>query len=461
MNFIKDLNDYIVKFGLSIIIFIIVVSGCTEKKNNSSKTTARPNIVLILSDDQAWNDYGFMGNHLVQTPNLDRLASESVVFTRGYVPTPVCRPSLMTLATGLYPHQHKIVGNDPFSSTARKPQFPREDLLVNVDNIPTLPHLLAQQGYLSHQSGKWWEGDYKRGGFTHGMTEGTRHGDVGLTIGREGLEPVYNFVEHAIKVDKPFFLWYAPFMPHRPHNPPKRLLDKYMDKDLTPSIAKYYAMVEWFDETCGQLIDFLDNKNLRENTLIYYVCDNDWIQKPDEEGFDFGSKQSPMDGGVRTPILISWPSKIKPVKRVDIVSTIDFFPTMLSVAGIEPPSDLPGLNIWNELITEKPIDRKMIFGEAYGHDIIDKDNPEASLANLWCIDNNWKLILCYDGKIEGWGKFTHEEMRKEPVRLYDILKDPHEKSNLATQHPEVVARLSKEIENWYPLRERKIFKKNN
>ena len=442
-------------------IIFVAVCGCTVSNTDEKTKTVRPNIVLILSDDQAWTDYGFMGHEVVKTPNLDRLATESVVFTRGYVPTPVCRPSLMTLATGLYPHQHKITGNDPFSSVENKPEFPREDLLVNIDSIPTLPRLLAQQGYLSHQSGKWWEGNYQRGGFTHGMTQGTRHGDKGLTIGREILDPIYDFVAYALSVEKPFFLWYAPFMPHRPHNPPQRLLDKYGDKDLTPSIARYYAMVEWFDETCGQLIDFLDKQGLRENTLIYYVCDNGWIQQPNGDGFDFGSKQSAMDGGVRTPIMFSWPGKLNPAKREDIVSSIDFFPTMLSIAGIEPPAKLPGLNLWNEISTGKPINRQIIFGEAYGHDIIDKDQPEASLANLWCIENNWKLILCYDGKIEGWGKFTHEETRKEPIRLYDILVDPYEKINLAKQHPEVVARLTRAIENWYPLKERKLFVKNN
>ncbi len=443
-----------------IIIFIIAAYACTGNKTDENTTSERPNIVLILSDDQAWTDYGFMGHDVVQTPNLDRLATQSVVFKRGYVPTPVCRPSLMTLVTGLYPHQHKITGNDPFSSVESKPYFPRDELLVNIDSIPTLPRLLAAQGYLSHQSGKWWEGNFRRGGFTHGMTQGTRHGDKGLTIGREGLDSIYNFVEYALSEDKPFFLWYAPFLPHRPHNPPQRLLDKYIDKNLTPSIARYYAMVEWFDETCGQLIDLLDNKGLRENTIIYYVCDNGWIQDPEGDGFDFGSKLSAMDGGVRTPIMISWPGKLKPAIREDVVSSIDFFPTMLSMAGIEPPENLPGLNLWDELTTGKPIERKIIFGEAYGHDIINKDNPETALANLWCIENNWKLILAYDGKIEGYGKFTHEEMRKEPIRLYDIIKDPYEKINLAEQHPEVVVHLTKEIENWYPLKERKLFVNN-
>jgi hypothetical protein len=90
---------------------------------------------------------------------------------------------------------------------------------------------------------------------THGMT----NGDEGLKIGREGLKPIFDFIADA--GDKPFFVWYAPFLPHTPHNPPKRLLDKYTEKTESKFIARYWAMCEWFDETCGQLLDHLDEKN--------------------------------------------------------------------------------------------------------------------------------------------------------------------------------------------------------
>ena len=97
---------------------------------------------------------------------------------------------------------------------------------MNIDTIPSLPQILTEQGYLSFQSGKWWEGDYKRGGFTHGMTQGERHGDKGLTIGREGMEEIYDFITLSKTQGKPFFVWYAPFLPHSPHNPPDSLFQK-------------------------------------------------------------------------------------------------------------------------------------------------------------------------------------------------------------------------------------------
>lgn len=188
----------------------------------------RPNIVLLLSDDQAWTDYGFMGHEAIKTPHLDRLASRSAVFKRGYVPIALCRPSLMTLATGLYPHQHHVTGNDPSPLLAEKnsPQSHqlRADLIANIDKHPVLPKLLAQQGYLSYQTGKWWEGDPQRAGFTAGMTRGFpkpggRHGDDGLKIGREACSLSTNTSTRLSKKNNPSSSGMPPSCPTLPTTP--------------------------------------------------------------------------------------------------------------------------------------------------------------------------------------------------------------------------------------------------
>ena len=117
-----------------------------------------------------------MGHETIQTPRLDRLARESYTFTRGYVPTSLCRPSLMTMITGLYPRQHLVTGNDPgvpdgqprsFKGTPEYQKL-RNQLISNVDRVPTLARILKKEGYVSFQCGKWWEGNFARGGFTHG-----------------------------------------------------------------------------------------------------------------------------------------------------------------------------------------------------------------------------------------------------------------------------------------------------
>ncbi|MEL7267719.1 MAG: sulfatase-like hydrolase/transferase, partial [Planctomycetota bacterium] len=298
---------------------ILLAAICIALGSSLVGVAAPPNVVMILSDDQAWNDYGFMGHETIETPHLDRLASESLTFRRGYVPTSLCRPSLATIITGLYPHQHGVVGNDPprpvieGQPKRRIPSFDpryvpiRRQFLKHVDAMTTLPDLLSPLGYRSMQTGKWWEGKYDRGGFTDGMTignraKGGRHGDAGLVIGRKGFSVVDEFLDSARKENTPFFLWYAPFLPHTPHTPPKRLLDKYSKRTDSLPMAKYYAMVEWFDETCGDLMKRIDERGMRDNTIVIYVTDNGWINRKDSSRYAPRSKRSPNEGGLRTPI---------------------------------------------------------------------------------------------------------------------------------------------------------------
>ncbi|TWU28628.1 sulfatase family protein [Bythopirellula polymerisocia] len=424
---------------------------------------APPNIVLILSDDQSWTDYGFMGHEAIESPNLDKLARESVTFRRGYVPTALCRPSLMTLVTGLYAHQHGITGNDPAPTAANRAHAERtgtdarEMLIANIDKHPTVPQMLAEKGYLSFQCGKWWEGSYGRGGFTHGMTRGFperggRHGDAGLKIGREGMQPVYDFIETATAAGKPFFLWYAPFLPHEPHDPPERILAKYRKEGRPKSIAAYYAMCDWFDETCGELLDQLDEMGIADNTLVIYVTDNGWIPNPDSGGFAERSKLSPYEGGTRTPIMFRWPDKLKPDERHELCSSIDIVPTILAAVEAEIPHNLPGLNLLPSLQEGTPIKRNVIFGESFAHDIADIENPQASLLYRWVIRGYDKLLLTYDGQP---GKLKFPPQSGEP-QLFDLQADPKETVNLASQKPELVKELRGLLTEWYPVTDRKV-----
>ncbi len=433
-----------------------------------------PNIVFIISDDHAWNDYGFMGHKQIETPHLDKFAARSALFARGYVPTALCRPALATFATGLYAHQHKISGNDPTwlpemtgpaakaAKAAKQAGEPaaykalREKLIAQLDRVPKVAQLLGSAGYLSHQSGKWWEGGYARGGFTHGMTRGFplpggRHGDDGLKIGREGMAPIFDFIDHATAEKKPFFVWYAPFMPHTPHTPPDRLFQKYKAKGIASDhVARYYAMVEWFDETCGQLLDRLEAKGLTRNTLVVYVADNGWIQQPNGPGFAPRSKQTANEGGIRQPILFSWPGTIRPGNRGEqLCSSIDILPTALAAAGVAAPANLPGLNLLPLLKDGRPTPRDTVFGETFAHDVADIDRPAESLVHRWVIEGKWKLLLTYDGIVSPRYASANPRDEKRP-QLFDLLADPTEDRNLAAQNPEVVARLAAKVAGWWP-----------
>lgn len=434
------------------VLLAILLTALVGLSANAAK---KPNIVLILSDDHTFTDYGFMGHDVIQTPSLDKLASQSTLFRRGYVPTALCRPALMTLATGTYAHRNLITGNDPATTDANqahvndKKKPAKAQLIDNIDRFQTIPQALAKQGYLSHQSGKWWEGSYQRGGFTHGMTrgypqQGGRHGDDGLTIGRDSMAPVFDFMDQAIEEDKPFFIWYAPLLPHTPHNPPKRLLDQYTAKGRHLSVAKYFAMVHWFDETCGQLLQRIDDTGIAENTLVIYVTDNGWIQR-EGGGYAPRSKRSPNEGGTRTPIMYRWPGKIAPADRAELATSLDIYPTILAAAGADIPEDRPGLNLMPHLTTGKTIERNTIFGESFAHDIADIHNPEASLLYRWVIQGDLKLLLTYDGSTAG---MRYPPKGFEP-QLYDLAKDPHEKHNLAKDHRGKVKELTAQLNGWY------------
>jgi arylsulfatase A-like enzyme len=457
------LNVWASRGVLAVAASAACVTLATVSGSADAHDATRPNIVFILSDDQAWTDYGFMGHPHIRTPHLDALADKAAVFPRGYVPTALCRPSLATLITGRYAHQHGITGNDPSHDLAAPNSDAYQDLratlIARIDRQPTVPQLLAARGYLSHQSGKWWEGHFSRGGFTHGMTRGFperggRHGDDGLTIGRQGMEPVFSFIDHAIAEQKPFFLWYAPFMPHTPHTPPARLLEKYAAVVESPFVAKYYAMCEWFDETVGQLVERIEARGLAENTLFVYICDNGWIQRLDGPDYALGSKQSANEGGTRQPILFRWDGVVTPRRYDELVSSIDIVPTMLAAAGAEIPADLPGKNLLPLIRDGQPLERDTIFGEGFAHDIADLDDPEASLLYRWAIRGRWKLLLTYDGKVGRYAS-SHPRTERRP-QLFDLTADPAEEHNVAAEHPEIVADLAARIADWWPVRTRAV-----
>jgi len=445
----------------------------------------KPNIVFIISDDHAWMDYGYMGHKQIETPNLDKLAARSALFSRGYVPTALCRPALATFANGLYAHRSGITGNDPSplpasaapaeakatgkakaKAAGESPEYAalRAKLIGKFYEQPSIAKLLGEQGYLSHQSGKWWEGDPKRAGFTHAMTRGFpqpggRHGDDGLKIGREGMAPVFDFIDHAVAEKKPFFVWYAPFMPHTPHTPPDRLFQKYKAKGIASDhVARYFAMVEWFDETCGQLLDKLDAKGLTKDTLVVYVADNGWIQQPDGTGYAPRSKQSANEGGTRQPIQFSWPGVIQPGNRGEqLCSSVDIVPTALAAAGATIPKNLSGLNLLPMLKSGQPTSRKEVFGETFSHDVANIDRPEDTLLYRWIVEGKWKLLLTYDGRLDRYAS-SHPRTEKRP-QLFNLLADPHEDTNLAANNPEVVARLAARLQDWWPVTQRQVLTK--
>ncbi len=447
------------------ILIILAALLFTPPAGLQAASPTRPNVVFIISDDQGAGDYSFMGHPQIQTPHLDRLAAQSLTFPRGFVPTSVCCPSLASIVTGLYPHQHKVTANDPPLASGANSKGGRgssAELTAQwnamLDNVPTLPRLLAGAGYLSFQTGKWWHGDFSRGGFTHGMSQGTRHGDAGLTIGRESMKPIYDFIADSRRQEKPFFVWYAPMMPHTPHTPPDRLFQKYSAKTDSPHVARYWAMCEWFDETCGELLDYLEREKLAENTIVIYVTDNGWLQSPSAAKFAPKNKTTPFDAGHRTPLLVRWPGHIAPAKSTSLASSVDIVPTVLAALQLPAPEGLKGINLLDPHAVEA---RKHVFGEDFTIRSQTLDDPASNVLWRWVTDGRWRLILPRTFEAEAALKtipsdkyllpYLKQSLEVAQPMLFALDVDPSEQNNVAGKHPEIVSGLRSKLDaHWTP-----------
>lgn len=428
-----------------------------------ARSEKQPNVVLIISDDQTYSDFGFMGNADVLTPNLDRLASQSARYVNGYVPSSVCRPSLVSILTGLYPHQHGIYFNHPppgFGALTRSPDIGkaefdafREEAATLIRTVPTLPLRLAASGYRCFQTGKYWEGHWKNAGFTEGMTtaepspgakNGNKtlangdvvahgNGDHGLTIGRETMQPIYDFIDDCNET--PFMVWYAPFLPHTPHDSPQKYFDLYQDRASIPKHrVPYYAAVSQFDDTVGSLLNFVDERGLTSDTIFVFVVDNGWEADPAryrsasrEWDHMKRSKRAPFDFGLRTPILIHWPGRTKAATYQAPVSSIDLLPTLLAATRIATASEKwPGQNLWPSATGSGLLDSdRAVFGEIYPGDATSLGHPEKDVAHRWVRKGNLKLITTHkQGAAQSWGNYLDGDA------VFDVVADPTESRNL-------------------------------
>lgn len=430
------------------LIFFGALVGCACTPEPSHETN--PNIILILGDDHGYPYFGFMGDEHVRTPHLDQLASRSTLFPRAYTSASQCRDSLLTLLTGLHPEQWRAK-NRMLERQSGKRRVPFQEIV----DFETLPRILSREGYATFQGGKYWEGTYKQGGFTHGLKFRvdqeaidefghlrTLAGADGLNFGRETLRPLWEFIEE-FEGKKPFYIWFAPMLPHTPHNAPKRFLDLYEDEKFSRSAARYYANISWFDEVLGQLMAYLDANGLRENTLVIYISDNGWEQAPDQsvsrEGGDHG-KNSIYDFGFRTPLMFSWPGVIdQGVVYDELVAEVDLFPTTLDFLGIDVPKNRMGISLYPKLMKTGDFSRREVIG---GVTALRRDASKVAIERkgwdkqqdaYFLRDESWRFI---------WRKTSAQ------VELFEIEIDPLERNDLSDQYPERVAGYKKRIDRW-------------
>lgn len=402
---------------------------------------ARPNVVFIISDDHDNEHLGFMGNTFTHTPTLDSLARGGAVFTTAHLPMSRCHPTLASFLSGQWPHQSGVYYN--YGPEPLPPQN-------------SLANLLKHAGYATYADGKYWEGSPREMGFTHGP------GKASQTFVRKGQDELFSFIDE-VGGKQPFFVWWAPMIPHTPHNPPQKYSDLYDFSQMpVPEFVKAqgintagaggkknqkgwrkneqlsYAMEAWLDDGVTQLVDKLKAIDQYENTLFVFVIDNGWCN-------GLVSKGSPFEKGVRTPIFFSWPGKIKPAQRFDgLVSTHELYPTILDYAGVEVPKTAAGHSLRN-VIEGRSQDgfREALFGAIYPAFVTKgQATPQHDIYALYIRTPKWKYIYYLQDVVSqrNGDYFRIQSINTDfPTRkagdedLYAIDGDPYELTNLSGQ----------------------------
>jgi len=441
-----------------VLVSIVLSNSLTSAIAESSNKP--PNIVLLLTDDHPWNEYGFMGSDVAHTPNIDKFASKSARFVNGYVPSSVCRPSLGVMLTGRYPHESGIWFN-------RSPNKNRDRNAANlIQQNPSLPRILGEHGYASLQTGKHWEGSYNEAGFDEGTTVYEEddipwNGTVrnGPKIGRDTLEPIFDFVNRQTSAERPFFLWYGVYLPHAPTDAPAEFQEPFAGKGLKDYEVAYHANIARLDDSIGRLMDFFDEKELLEETLFVLVSDNGMKIHQDPWWGGAGGKTSTGELGLRTPILVRWDGQIEPATHRELVSTIDFVPTVLDAAGINHEQwEFAGEN-WLD-IAKNPDEFKdrAVFGELYNPNPTKEVTgpPEETVSYRWVRQKNWKLIEPEnldrrDLLHKNWPKITGVKAADHftKPRLFNLAEDPEERNDLAQEKPEIRERLLAALNTWW------------
>ncbi|MEX2119071.1 MAG: arylsulfatase [Pirellulales bacterium] len=427
----------------------------------------RPNVLVIITDDQGYGDAGFHGNAVIRTPHLDKLAAESVELTRFYV-SPVCAPTRASLMTGRYNYRTGAV--DTYIGRA----------MMHPDEV-TLAEMLTGKGYRTGIFGKWHLGDnYPLRPMDQGFQESLVHkgGGIGqpsdLPGGSSYFDPVllHNgkvaqaegycsdvftdaamaFIEH--QRDKPFFAYLAFNAPHDPLEVPDEYERVYRQMQLAreqfpetgqplpekinwAAVAKVYGMVTNIDDNLGRLLAKIDELDLSRRTIVVFLTDNGPAQARFNGGLR-GTKGTVYEGGVRVPCLVRWPGRLEAGRKVDEPAAhIDLVPTLLEACGLGAPeaSRLDGRSAWKLLTGEQSEwpERTLFFQWHRG------DEPELFRA-FAARGPRWKLVQAAGVPPGGFApKFE----------LFDLLADPYETTDLAAEKPEIAEQLRGEYEAWF------------
>ncbi len=479
---------------------MLVLSLITCKRVHTGE---KLNFVFIMVDDLGWTGLGCYGSTYYETQNIDRLASQGVRFTEGYATCQVCSPTRASLMTGRYPARIGVTDwilpqwmedSDYTPDKGQKLLCPKNPRFMNLDEI-TFAEMLQPAGYTICHIGKWHLGpeayypekqgfDINIGGCDLGWPpnffdpyykEGS-HAVSGLpptvkTVGRittlksrkEGEYLTDREADEAVQFirthkNEPFFLYLAHYAVHMPIQAKAELIEKYKAKPVTDQKNYVYAaMIHSVDDAVGRVMQTLEELNLADKTVVIFTSDNggkvaELSEYTDEDmGPRVGptsnaplrwGKATPYEGGIRVPVIIRWPGVIEPGRvSAEPVTTIDYFPTILEIAGINPPAghEIDGLSLVPHLKEQTRLQRPALYWH-FPHYHRYTNSPFSIVRA-----GDWKLIKWYD---------------RDTFELYNLREDISEANDLSDKMPEKVIELNADLETWLKSVEAKMPRPN-
>lgn len=426
------------------------------------------NVVFIMADDLGLNDTGYTGSDYYETPNIDRLSKEGMVFTNAYSSAANSAPSRACFMSGMYTPRHGIFTVSPpdrGDRTKRK--------LISVPNtedlrrdIVTMGELFKRNGYRCGHVGKWHLGDDMDGtgplsrGFdvnVAGGRAGTPYSyyypycnkkkqcHIGLEKGKPGeyltdrlADEAVGFIKEAAAGNKPFFLYLAHHAVHTPITAPEEIVDKYKKKKKGKYHTNpvYAAMVETLDNSVGKICSIIDSLGISDNTIIVFNSDNGGSEPITDNYMVRGGKGTPYEGGTRVPLIVKWPKVTLPGSVSDCpVNNIDFFSTFQMFLEKKIDSKLDGADIYPLLSNkEKYIERDLFWHfPAYLESYTDGGKGFRARPYTSIRSGKWKLIYYHENK---------------NVELFDLDNDMKEEYDLSSVNEEMASILKKKILDW-------------
>lgn len=466
-------------------ILLLAIASCSEPGNSEPK----PNIIFILVDDMGWADLGCYGSTFHETPNIDKLAGESMRFTDAYAACPVCSPTRASIMTGKYPARigvtDWIAGRQSYAGAQPCDRLlSREfELEVKLEEV-TIAEALKEAGYSTFFAGKWHLGedsiywpeyqgfDINKGGWSVGSPRGgyfSPYINPRLESGPEGENLTDRLTDESIRFieehsEDPFLLYLSFYTVHNPMQGKPELIEKYekkirelgLDKGAMETTDRewikyaapggrfiervqqghpiYASMIETLDTNVGKLLSTLKAQGLEENTIIFFMSDNGGLSTSEGSPTSNlplrGGKGWLYEGGIREPMFIKWPGTGSEGKVCEVpVTSTDFYPTILEMAGLEqmPEQHMDGISLAPLLKGERELKERPIFWH-YPHYSNQGGKPGAAIRL-----GNLKLI---------------EFFEDNSVELYDLSNDPGEQQEISSENPEQVEELLKILHIW-------------